>query len=263
MNTQTTIETRRDRLAMARHAGVGPLSPVAVLAGVLVAYAAFAVLLAGAGAVLKIVHVDVDLAGNWEDLGTKAGLVAGAMLFLAYLLGGYVAGRMAWRSGTQHGLLVFLGGLLVVGLVAGVARSQANTDSLKSLVDALRSFGVPTSAKEWGHVGTVAGIASLAGMLIGSLLGGALGEGWYTKLSRRMGDVDVRDVHDVRDEHVVPEAPAATEAEAEAEAEGEPLEEMTRDELYQKAQAEDVPGRSHMSKDELIGALKDRNGPQP
>ena len=37
-----------------------------------------------------------------------------------------------------------------------------------------------------------------------------------------------------------------------------PYEEWTRDELYERAQELDVDGRSHMAKDELIAALRDR-----
>ena len=40
--------------------------------------------------------------------------------------------------------------------------------------------------------------------------------------------------------------------------EGPPLEELTKEELYERAQAADIPGRSHMSKDELIAALRGR-----
>jgi DNA end-binding protein Ku len=36
------------------------------------------------------------------------------------------------------------------------------------------------------------------------------------------------------------------------------LAELSREELYERAQAEDVPGRSKMSKDELVEALADK-----
>ncbi len=36
------------------------------------------------------------------------------------------------------------------------------------------------------------------------------------------------------------------------------LEELTKEELYERAQAADIPGRSSMSKDELIAALRER-----
>jgi hypothetical protein len=35
-----------------------------------------------------------------------------------------------------------------------------------------------------------------------------------------------------------------------------PLEDLTKDELYDRAKAADIPGRSDMSKDELIRALR-------
>ena len=36
------------------------------------------------------------------------------------------------------------------------------------------------------------------------------------------------------------------------------LDELTKEELYKRAQAEDIPGRSEMTKDELIAALRKR-----
>jgi hypothetical protein len=39
------------------------------------------------------------------------------------------------------------------------------------------------------------------------------------------------------------------------------LEELTKEELYERAQEADVPGRSEMSKDQLIGALRARRRP--
>ena len=38
-----------------------------------------------------------------------------------------------------------------------------------------------------------------------------------------------------------------------------PLEERTKDELYEQAQELDIDGRSDMSKDELIEAIRDKN----
>ena len=35
------------------------------------------------------------------------------------------------------------------------------------------------------------------------------------------------------------------------------LDDLTKEELYHRAQEADIPGRGHMSKDELINALKE------
>jgi hypothetical protein len=104
------------------------------------------------------------------------------LLLLAYLFGGYVAGRMARRAGLLNGLAVFLVALLLVAAVGAVAASQADAEAIGSN---LRSLGIPTTGTEWGKAGTVAGIGSLAAMLLGALLGGVLGERWHTKLTRR------------------------------------------------------------------------------
>lgn len=40
---------------------------------------------------------------------------------------------------------------------------------------------------------------------------------------------------------------------------GDDLAELTRDELYERARAADIPGRSDMNKDEFIRALRSSN----
>lgn len=60
--------------------------------------------------------------------------------------------------------------------------------------ESLRNFGVPTSGRQWDDVGTVAGIAALVGMFVGSLLGGVLGERWHVKLAGNALDAQARDV---------------------------------------------------------------------
>jgi hypothetical protein len=37
------------------------------------------------------------------------------------------------------------------------------------------------------------------------------------------------------------------------------LDDLTKDELYQRAQEADIPGRSEMTKDELVAALRRQN----
>lgn len=188
MRSRTMRETARERRELAADAGFGPFSFTSVLAGVLVAYGAFAVLAGIAAAVLGAVGDDTDLTGDWEALGTSGGLVVAGLLLLSYLLGGYVAGRMARRNGIAHGFGVLVLGLVVAGVVAVLVRESGGVDTV---AENLRSFGIPTTADEWGNAGTVAGIASLVAMLAGSLLGGALGERWHGRLFARAADPNV------------------------------------------------------------------------
>jgi hypothetical protein len=183
MTASDPIETGRDRAALTRQAGIGKLSFISVLAGVLVAYGAFAVLVALAGAAAAALGLTSDLsANNWAELGVGSAIVAAVVLLVAYLFGGYVAGRMARRAGLLHGLGVFILALVIVALVAAVTATQADTSAIRGN---LRSLGIPTTGAEWGEVGTLAGIGSLAAMLVGAVLGGMLGERWHTKLTRR------------------------------------------------------------------------------
>jgi 4-amino-4-deoxy-L-arabinose transferase-like glycosyltransferase len=183
MSASDPIETGRDRAALTREAGIGKLSFISVLAGVLVAYGAFAVLAALAAAAAAAIGLNTDLsANNWAELGVGSAIVAAVVLLLAYLFGGYVAGRMARRAGPIHGLAVCILALVIVALIAAIAATQTDTSAIRGN---LRSLGIPTTGAEWSDVGTLAGIGSLAAMLVGALLGGMLGERWHTKLTRR------------------------------------------------------------------------------
>jgi hypothetical protein len=178
-----SYETASDRASLAREAGVGKLSFISVLAGTLVAYGAFAVLAALLGAAASTIGVDNGLSRNdWARLGTGSAIAAAVVLFLAYLFGGYVAGRMARRAGLLNGLAVFLLAIVLIAAVGALVASQADADTIRTN---LRSLGIPTSGGEWSDIGTLAGIASLAAMLIGALVGGVLGERWHSKLARR------------------------------------------------------------------------------
>jgi hypothetical protein len=178
-----SYETPQDRASLAREAGRGRLSFPSILAGVLVAYGAFAILAALVGTVAAAIGLNTDLNRNdWATLGLGSAIALAVVLLLAYLFGGYVAGRMARRAGLLNGLAVFLLALLLVGVVGAIAASQADAEAIRGN---LRSLGIPTTGTEWGNIGTLAGIASLAAMLVGALLGGILGERWHSKLTRR------------------------------------------------------------------------------
>src|SRR5437763_7222965 len=149
----TAVEQPKTRSDVAQLAGAGPVSLISVLAGVLVGYATFALLMGGAVAVLHHRGSKLDLTESWSHIGTRGGVLLGGLLFVSYLLAGYIAGRMAWRRGIVHAVAVFVGSIVVVGAVALVARSLAKPKDVKAVSNALRSFGVPTTREEWRHVG--------------------------------------------------------------------------------------------------------------
>ena len=195
MNDRSERPTRVHR-ETALEAGFGTLSPLSVLAGVLCAYGAFAIVAAVVGAALAAADVNTEFRSNdWTGSGAVASLASAAVLFIAYLFGGYVAGRMARRAGLLHGALVFVVSLLVGGVAGGVVSTLADSNDIE---DNLRSIGVPTTMDQVTEVAVAGVILSLVAVLVGSLLGGALGECWHTKLARRVADPEIGTTADER-----------------------------------------------------------------
>jgi len=195
MRSRGVSESGSDRRALAADAGFGSLSMASILAGVLVAYGAFAVLIGVAASIVDALNVDTDIVTtDYEQLGIGGGLIVAAILLVSYLFGGYVAGRMARRAGLLNGLLVAILGLAIAAGVAALVRAS----DAETINTSLRSLGVPTTADEYGQALTVAGIASMAAILLGSLLGGSLGERWHGKLLTRAVDPNVGTEADAR-----------------------------------------------------------------
>ncbi len=264
----TAVEKPKTRSDLAQLAGRGPFSLIAMLAGMLIGYGMFFLLLGGSVAILRSNGSQLDLSENWGDLSNRGGLLLGALLFVSYLLAGYIAGRMAWRRGAAHGGLVFLGSILVIGVVAALLRTVTQPEDVEGIVEALQRFGVPTTGEEWRDVGPVVWVASIGGMLLGSVLGGILGERWFTKVSRgaleaeldlreRMAATTAGNGHKVL---VADDRDAAVEVADvkvdDVKVDEVNVDELSKEELYQRAQERDIPGRSHMNKEELKEALQ-------
>jgi len=182
-------ERRRDRRALAEQAGVGSISWVSVLAGTLAAYGFTAALLAIVGGIAAAINNGSDFSSVAAgDLKLSAGIIVAVTLFFAFLFGGYVAGRMALRSGVANGLGVFV---LSVILAVGIGVWVRDAGGGSSLTSTLRNVGAPTTWHAWRAVGTIAGVVSLVAMLFGSMIGGADGERWHAKLVRRALDPTV------------------------------------------------------------------------
>jgi hypothetical protein len=114
-------------------------------------------------------------------IGVVGGIVMLLVLFLAYLAGGYVAGRMARFDGARQGIAVWVIGLLVVlalavaGLVFG---SQYNVLQQLNLPRIPIDEGTATTG------GIIALVAVLIVTLLGAILGGKLGDRFHRKVDR-------------------------------------------------------------------------------
>ncbi|MGY1806840.1 hypothetical protein ACI8AF_05675 [Blastococcus sp. SYSU D00669] len=141
-------------------------------------------LLSAAGVAIGLTNgVDTadEAAAQADTLGLAGGIGVLVVLFLAYLAGGYVAGRMARFDGVRQGLAVWLIGLLVVVLLAlaGVA--------LGAEYNVLQQLNLPRIPVDEGTA-TTAGIITLVAILVvtlvGAVLGGKLGDRYHRRIDR-------------------------------------------------------------------------------
>jgi len=198
----TTTNTRPGKAhkEITREAGIGPVSLLSIVAGTFCAYGAFSLLAALAGALLTRADVDTEFRTNdWTGSGAVAALASALVLLLAYLYGGYVAGRMARRRGALHGLGVAVLSLLLGAAIGAVVGGLTDNQDVE---DNLRSIGVPTTTDQITGVALAGIAASLAAIVLGAIVGGLLGERWHAKLARRAADPSVGPAADLRDRAV-------------------------------------------------------------
>jgi hypothetical protein len=146
-------------------------------------------LLSAAGVALGLaqgVDTATEAADQVETLGLGGGIAILAVLFLAYLAGGYVAGRMARFDGAKQGLAVWLIGLVVVLVLAAAGTI------LGSQYNVLQQLNLPRIPIDEGTA-TTAGILTLVAILVvtlvGAVLGGKLGDRFHRKIDRAGFDV--------------------------------------------------------------------------
>src|SRR5689334_8732490 len=107
-----------------------------------------------------------------------------AVLAIAYLTGGYVAGRLARFDGARNGLLTWLLGL-VLTVLAGVAAAVvgANTE----LAAGIRLPAVPVDASTMTVSGAVLLAVTVLVTALAAAIGGRLGERFHRCVDRAAG----------------------------------------------------------------------------
>ena len=176
----------QEHRAVVRDAGLPGISGISILAGIVAAYGTFAIVAAVAGAIAHGADADTEFRTNdWTGSGATALLISAVTLFIAFLFGGYIAGRMARRRGVAHGVAVFVVSIIVAAIAGGLVRIFTDDADIRRN---LRSIGVPTTWDQVSGVAIVGVIVALAAMLVGAILGGALGDRWHAKLERRAVD---------------------------------------------------------------------------
>ena len=148
----------------------------------LVAFAALLLLAGLASAAIGTIAFQTGVEGNEDELSLGALIAAGAVIFLAFLLGGWAAGRMARYNGALNGFLVAVW-FVVLGVVLAIVGAIA--DDTYNLFDDLRV--AQATLPNWFSVDDVtagaiiSSLAFVALMVVGAVLGGI----WGTRMHRR------------------------------------------------------------------------------
>jgi hypothetical protein len=179
--TTTEVTDVRERPIAAR----GGVSLTSVVTGALVAIGAFSLFSAIVGAVLATSGVTAnELAeGRAVDAGVAGGIALLVALFLAFLWGGYTAGRMGRGLGFVNGLLVPIGVLILLVIVGAIVWAFGASQGFE-LPSVSRQIPIEGQYQDIDfQIGIL--VATLAVIFAGGILGGMLGSRWHTKLERR------------------------------------------------------------------------------
>lgn len=141
----------------------------------------------GAGVILAgLIGGIVDAMPGAGDTARAAASESGTTglvitLFLAFLIGGYCAGRMASRAGVKHGLLVAALALSVT-VVLAVVGAMLDT----SFIDSLSGVTLPKLSADAPRqsLGTILTFTGIIALLI-PFVGGALGGMWGANTGRQ------------------------------------------------------------------------------
>ncbi len=147
-----------------------------------------AALVSGAGTAIGLGATDSAddaadaVAENADTVGIIGAIALVVVLFVAYLAGGYVAGRMARFSGAKQGVAVWIWAVviaIVVAIVVALGGTQFN------VLANLNSFPrIPVDEGDLTLTGIITAVVVAAVSLLGAVVGGLAGMRYHRKVDR-------------------------------------------------------------------------------
>ncbi|MDQ3910751.1 MAG: hypothetical protein M3305_03005 [Actinomycetota bacterium] len=176
---QETSEGREERLREV----YGGVDWLASFVGCIFAIVCSGVLLALLGLVLAPLGFTLNLEGREVNTLLILGLVVlGFVLFVAYFLGGYVAGRLVRFDGGRNGAATVLWGTLLSIILAIFGSLLPGPFSF--IQDFMQYSVLPaiSSLTETGLAGLAIIVGAILVEILGGFLGGRLGNGYHTRI---------------------------------------------------------------------------------
>lgn len=138
-----------------------------------------ALIVAGQGSIdYQLNAIDID--GNLQTVEVVGSLVAIASVFVAFVAGGWAAGRIARYNGAANGVLAALLFVLAVALFAFLGQwlgSEYNAFATAGLPDWFSQLDADDIAMKEA----AAALAALVAAMLGGFIGGEIGEAFHVR----------------------------------------------------------------------------------
>ena len=167
----------------------GGLDVPATLVGMLTALATLAILGGVVGSIVGAIGYQTGIDSETVEDISIASLIGGlVVLLLAYLIGGWAAGRIARYDGARNGLMTGIWTIVLAAILSalaawGVAETEADND-------VLRDVNMPQwfSSDALTTAGIISAVVAIATMLLAGALGGMWGERYHRRADRHIVD---------------------------------------------------------------------------
>jgi hypothetical protein len=116
-----------------------------------------------------------------QTIGISAAVASLIALFIAYLIGGYTAGRMARFDGVKNGIGVVIW-TIIVAVILGASGAVLGTR-----FNVASQLHLKLDSATWTTAGLLALAIALVIMVLGGILGGVMGERYHRKIDRDAG----------------------------------------------------------------------------
>lgn len=187
LQSADSLRSEREQRLISRYGG---FDWIATFLGFTVAIFFEVVLLGIVGAIVGAVgfqlHAPVpkigsSITGTTQQLGI--GALVGSLIatFLAYLIGGYTAGRLARFEGRKNGIGVVLW-TIVAGIILGVLGAI-----LGNKFDVAKQLHLHIDTGTLTTTGLISLAVTLCVLLLAAILGGSLGERYHRRIDRETG----------------------------------------------------------------------------
>ena len=126
---------------------------------------------------------------NAPALGLTAAIVLLVVVLVAYLAGGYVAGRMARFAGVKQGVGVWLWAIIVAVVLAVLGFIAGDQFNVLSRLGGMPSLPVSGQSATVGAIISIVAVAVVA--LVGAILGGLAGMRYHRRIDHATFDDEV------------------------------------------------------------------------